>query len=271
MNHFVYLYTQGVALPASLPADPSFSRVFDYVSDADEAPAFRKVPYATVFLDAAAQFVPESVATPEPREIPPSLAQPGRECFVVEKAEDVMKAHMYQGLLMRGSAIPAMKKFSVSAFPRLLRIVIGNGVAPNCALFQVKRMPELRSIYVGEDSFTTSSRCDAKNAIVLQDAIRKTPKVFEVAESPALEEITIGNGSFADFTQCTLRDLPRLHELTIGSARPEDGYENRSYAFVASEALELRELVALETVEIGNYAFYYAQKMVLEGRSDGGA
>lgn len=271
MNHFVYLYTQGVAIPASLPADASFARVFDFVSDADEAPAFRKVPYATVFLDDAAQFIPEAVVTPAQREIPPSLAQPGRECFVVEKAEDVMKAHMYQGLLMRGNPLSQMKKFSVSSFPRLLRIVIGNGMAPNCAAFQVRGMPELRSIYVGEDSFTASSRCDAKNAIVLQDAIRRTPKVFEVVDCPALEEIVIGNGSFADFTQCTLRDLPRLHELTIGSARPEDGFENRSYAFVASEALELKDLVALETVEIGNYAFYYAQKMVLEGRSEGGA
>ena len=63
MNHFVYLYTQGVAIPASLPADASFARVFDFVSDADEAPAFRKVPYATVFLDDAAQFIPEAVVS----------------------------------------------------------------------------------------------------------------------------------------------------------------------------------------------------------------
>ena len=271
MNHFVYLYTQGVALPASLPADPSFSRVFDYVSDADEAPAFRKVPYATVFLDAAAQFVPESVATPEPREIPPSLAQPGRECFVVEKAEDVMKAHMYQGLLMRGSAIPAMKKFSVSAFPRLLRIVIGNGVAPNCASFRVKGLPKLRRIFVGEDSFSECLRCDAKNAIAMQEAIRKTPKTFEVIDCPALEAICIGNGSFADFTQCSLRGLPRLHELAIGTARKQDGYENRSFAFCVSQSLELRQLDSLESLEIGNYAFYFAEKLVLEGGRDGEA
>ena len=205
------------------------------------------MPYASIFVDDSGEFIKDAVATPDPREVPPSFAQPGKEYYSLNQVEDLWKAHMHQGMMMLNSPIPQLKKFSVSGFPRLLRIIIGNGMAPNCTSFHVTRMPMLRVIYIGEDSFTSCLRCDAKNAIAQQDVIRRTPKTFEVIDCPMLEEITIGNGSFADFTQCTLRDLPRLHELTIGSARPEDGYENRSYAFVASEALELRELVALET------------------------
>lgn len=271
MNHFVYLYTQGLPVPSALPASPRFDRVFSFVSDAEEAPALLPFPSSAVFLDAAGAFIPEALATPEPREIPPSQAQLGKECFELTRAEDLMKAHMFQGLALLRDPLLALTRFHVDVFPRLQRIVVGNGVGPNCASFRVKGLPKLRRIFVGEDSFSGCLRCDAKNAIAMQEAIRKTPKTFEVIDCPALETICIGNGSFADFTQCSLRGLPRLHELAIGTARKQDGYENRSFAFCVSQSLELRQLDSLESLEIGNYAFYFAEKLVLEGGRDGEA
>lgn len=76
---------------------------------------------------------------------------------------------------------------------------------------------------------------------------------------PRLSSILFDNGAFMEFSIFTVKTLPELTDLIIGS----DENEFSSYSFYCSKECVIADLASLQTLELGASSFFTTQKLEL--------
>ena len=161
--------------------------------------------------------------------------------------------------------------FDVSAFVLIEEIVIGSYCFSNVKEFQINNLNHLRSLKVGPNSFSKSSRtCNSCGS-------------FQITNCGKLESIDIGSGSFLYYTAVHLQDLASLKsfhvsnrcfsfvhnlcidgfnmlvELKIGkncfTILKNDSKQNRNKKVAFSHSLHVLNCLRLESIEIGPNSF----------------
>ena len=93
-------------------------------------------------------------------------------------------------------------KLDFSRFGNVERIHIGSYSFRNVLSFTIHRLPRLKEIIVGCDSFTSR---------------QKTGNVFCVKKCKGLKELKIGRGSFSKYSVCEITKLDELEVIEMGT------------------------------------------------------
>ena len=109
-------------------------------------------------------------------------------------------------LELRGECI--LKRINTRFLPKLEVLRIADESVPNAIEFLLENMEHLRTVDIGKSCFVKSSN-DSTHS-------------FRIANCPLLETIAIGPHSFCDYSDAfELKNLPKLHSLTIGTIGEE--------------------------------------------------
>ena len=99
-----------------------------------------------------------------------------------------------------------LKKFELSNYPYLKRIVIGGNCFVNVKTFRIDGLNRLKTIKIGSSSFTQKKNQGDES------------KSFHILNCESLESIEIGYYSFSDFAgDFELKNLPQLQSIQIGT------------------------------------------------------
>ena len=99
-----------------------------------------------------------------------------------------------------------LKKFELSNYPYLKRIVIGDDCFVNVKIFRIDGLNQLKTIKIGNNSFTQKKNQGDES------------KSFHILNCESLQSIQIGKFSFSDFAgDFELKNLPQLQSIQIGS------------------------------------------------------
>ena len=105
-------------------------------------------------------------------------------------------------------------------FTQLKELVIGDNCFMNVDQLNLIGLSELRSVVIGENSFTTK-----------KNGFGKEPKrQFYLKNCPSLRELKVGRYSFSDYTVCEIDNVDALVTITIGDLNA-DSY-NFPFAFL---------------------------------------
>ena len=117
-----------------------------------------------------------------------------------------------------------LKDWNVSLFENLESIEIGNDCFESVKIFKIEGLNELKSLKIGENSFTEKKNCFGKNE----------SKSFHILNCKLLKSIEIGRYSFSDFGgEFELKNLPELQSIKIGPIK-QDSFNFYSSSFVLS-------------------------------------
>ena len=110
-------------------------------------------------------------------------------------------------------------RFTLSDYPNLKTIDIGDDCFINVQRFEIDRLSGLKSLTIGSNSFTQKKNNYGNNQ----------SKSFHILNCESIESIKIGEYSFSDFAgQFELKNLPFLQSIQIGSLN------SASYNFYSS-------------------------------------
>ena len=113
--------------------------------------------------------------------------------------------------------------WDVSLLLNLESIEISNDCFGSVKTFQIDGLNRLKSIKIGNNSFTQVKEADWKNSF--REAMNRATnpsKSFHVLNCESLESIQIGQYSFSDFAgEFELKNLPQLQSIQIGTIRRE--------------------------------------------------
>ena len=146
-----------------------------------------------------------------------------------------------------------------SFIPSLRRIVIGDDCFGSVRFFELDGLDELRSIVIGERSFTIGKDLDT---II---ASKRSDGAYRLVNCPKLYSIRIGDFSFGDYRSFELTNLPALQSISIG--------ENCFYfaSFILTGTIlthySFTALPDLRSVNLGEYAFHDCHSVVFESES----
>lgn len=105
---------------------------------------------------------------------------------------------------------PEYVHFDFSRFVFLQYIVIGDDSFGSVEIFRIGDLNQLRSIKIGNNSFTKEKNGDGKDQ----------SKSFHITNCSLLESIEIGEYSFSDFAgNFELKNLDSLRSISIGSTK----------------------------------------------------
>lgn len=114
---------------------------------------------------------------------------------------------------------PNLPPFNFGRFINLQTIRIGDDSFENMKEFRIQGLPNLKSLIVGENSFTAEKKRHGNDPT----------RSFHILDCPLLRSINIGKYSFCDYSgDFELKNLPALEELKIGNMS-EDSW-NFDYA-----------------------------------------
>ena len=108
-------------------------------------------------------------------------------------------------------------KVDLTEYPNLEKIVIGSYCFSDVEKCVIGKLPKLKSIRIGGNSFTQHANAD------IPSEFRES--AFTVYDTPVLESIVIDCYSFNDFSHFTLEDAPVLDSIQIGRI----GYESSNF------------------------------------------
>ena len=149
--------------------------------------------------------------------------------------------------------------FDLSRYTIVESIEIGNGCFGPVKSFKIDGLNRLKTIKIGSNSFTQK-----KN-----DAGNDKSKSFHILNCESLESIQIGKYSFSDFGgKFELKNLPQLQSIQIGTVG-SNSYNFRYSSFVIRGIelilnIELLDLPNLQSIVLGDYAFYYSLSTIIE-------
>ena len=119
--------------------------------------------------------------------------------------------------------------FDFSRFTLLEELEIRDDCFENVELFKIDGLNELKSLKIGEDSFTKN-----KN-----DAGNNPNRSFNILNCNELESIEIGEYSFSDYGGgFELKNLPKLSTIKIGEIG-RDSYNFRYSSFVIKGIIDV--------------------------------
>ena len=99
-----------------------------------------------------------------------------------------------------------MRSFDFSRFALLKELIIGNGCFPNVNSFIIDGLNHLKSLKIGDDSFTNSYRSNYSRS-------------FSILNCVELKSVEIGEYSFSDYSgDFELKNLPKLSTIKMGSS-----------------------------------------------------
>ena len=123
--------------------------------------------------------------------------------------------------------------WDVSLLLNLESIEIGNECFGSVETFQIDGLNRLKTIKIGNNSFTQVKEADWKNSF--REAMNRATnpsKSFHVLNCESLESIQIGEYSFSDYAgDFELKNLPQLQSIQIGAIK-KDSYNFRHSSFV---------------------------------------
>lgn len=91
-------------------------------------------------------------------------------------------------------------------YTQLKQLVVGNNCCPRVRSFELRNLPMLEVVRIGENSFTESPNGEGDEG-----------KTFSITNCRSLNTVTIGCFSFSDYGEFTLEDVDKLQYLTIGN------------------------------------------------------
>ena len=161
-----------------------------------------------------------------------------RERGIVLNAEDLQSLSVeLKSVTVKACDDYHNEMLDLSRFSALEELEIGDECFNYVSKVSVVALPKLRSIVVGENSFTNEG---VDTELVLRNC-------------PALQELHIGNQSFFHFWSFKMEELPALETMQIGSK-----------CFV-NASLCVSGMNELHTVRLGEECFANSQHTVIQG------
>ena len=103
--------------------------------------------------------------------------------------------------------------FNFSRFTVLEELIIGNHCFENVNVFKIDGLNHLKSIKIGNNSFTLLKSSDKWD----RNKAKKSNRSFCILNCIKLESIEIGSFSFSDYAgRFELKNLPKLSSIKIG-------------------------------------------------------
>ena len=107
----------------------------------------------------------------------------------------------------------SLTMFDLSVFVKLVSVIVGDDNFRYVGTFKIDGLNELKTVSIGDDSFTRWKSDDEWNDLVVNNPTRS----FHLLNCNELESIIIGVGSFSDYGGgFELRNLPKLSTIKIG-------------------------------------------------------
>lgn len=150
---------------------------------------------------------------------------------------------------------PLLTSFVLAGLPCLRGIFVGDGCLQFVVRFDLRELPALERVVVGDKSFTSVTAVPemTTNSEILA-YIKQTEThghSFHISQCPKLNELLIGSFSFFDYDVCEIADNDKLRFIRFGEIWKQ------SYCFNYCPQLKLCDLPALEEIELGASSFCY--------------
>ena len=147
----------------------------------------------------------------------------------------------------------------ITCFNKLTELSIGSSCFRNATGFECRHLPELKSIVIGEKSFTAWTKWTRPPS-------EPRRAHFVVEDCPWLSALSIARYSFSDFASFTVRELPSLYALTLG----EKGTGARCFSYASLTItgpfyllLSHPDLPLLARITFGKACFQFARHSTL--------
>ena len=192
-----------------------------------------------------------------------NLFAPFTSLMVNQKMNSLESSHCYiEEITIADNMLNMEMALNLDVFKKLRSFSVGSQSLRNCCSFIASHLPYLQSIVIGVDSFTNVGR-DLRLLLSETDGMIALNKTCTINDLHSLEVLSIGQGSFSEYHSFTLTNVPLLTTLTIGemgSLSCNFFYSSllsliSEFLFILFYSIDLR---SLQSVEIGNFGFYYA-------------
>ena len=191
-----------------------------------------------------------------------------------------------------------VSEYLPSRFQSLKTLVIGNGCFGNVRVFELDGLGELESVVIGQKSFRIDYKerndgsyrimnCPKLKSIQIGDGSFSDYHSIELNNLPSLQSIIIGNDCFGNVRVFELNGLGELESVVIGersfmisSEERRDGscrivncpklksIQIGDKSFSDYHSFELNNLPSLQSIDIGAWCFFYAPSFSLTGLID---
>ena len=143
-----------------------------------------------------------------------------------------------------------ISRFVLSDFPALTSIFIGANCFTSTSTFSVSNCNRLRDIQIMDGCFLPYSNKET----FLQLSSYSS---FSIENCNSLKQLDIHPNSFVHYSKFNLSSLGNLQTIRIGRMNTS------SSCFYYSTRFELTNLPRLQTVELGDYSFFYVNKICM--------
>lgn len=130
-------------------------------------------------------------------------------------------------LLVENNSCSDLVSFEwLDLYTQLKQIIIGDNCCSRVKSFELRHLPLLEVLRIGDNSFTESP-----------NGVGKENKSFSIVDCSSLNTITIGCFSFSDFGEFNLEDVDKLQYLTIGNRRKKScNFYHASFVLMSMSA-----------------------------------
>ncbi|KAK8826017.1 hypothetical protein AV274_3952 [Blastocystis sp. ATCC 50177/Nand II] len=135
----------------------------------------------------------------------------------------------------------SFNKLDFSRFGSVEQIRVGSYSFRNVLSLTIHRLPQLKEVKVGCDSFTSR---------------QKTGNVFCLKNCKGLKELKIGHGSFSKYSACEISNLDELEVIEMGTLEAGGPF--------SSASLKLKNLPKVKILLFGTGAFCCCIQCVIE-------